>query len=301
MKEKAKAMVLASFVADSLALGAHWIYDTERIRKNLGRVDKLLKPALDSYHAGKGQGEWTHYGDQALVLLESMAARQGFDLEDFSTRWQSLFDNYHGYFDEATKETLRNFSRGKGPEASGSPSLDLAGASRIAPVVYGYRDEIDTLLLSCRAQTKMTHNSPHVVDSAEFFARVILKIWEGASPVAAMEKTAARNFQDSPIFEWVRAGIGSADRETLSAIARFGQSCHTEEAFPGTVHLIARYEEDLREALVQCVMSGGDSASRGMIVGMVLGAHLGEMAIPGDWISGLARGEEIINLLENLP
>ncbi|RLB33782.1 MAG: ADP-ribosylglycohydrolase family protein, partial [Deltaproteobacteria bacterium] len=34
-----RAMVLASFVADSLALGAHWIYDTALIEKQFGRVD----------------------------------------------------------------------------------------------------------------------------------------------------------------------------------------------------------------------------------------------------------------------
>ena len=49
-------MVMASFVADSLALGAHWIYDTEKIKSNFGRVESLLKPASDSYHATKGKG-----------------------------------------------------------------------------------------------------------------------------------------------------------------------------------------------------------------------------------------------------
>lgn len=301
IKEKARGMVLGSFVADSLALGAHWIYDTARIEENFGRVDRLMKPPPNSYHTGKGKGEWTHYGDQAFVLLESITARGRFDLKDFSTRWQELFKDYPGYYDEATKGTLRNFSQGIGPEEAGSFSQDLAGASRIAPVVYLYRDDLDALLPACRAQTKMTHHSPLVMDSAEFFARVAWKILQGDTPVQAMEETAARNFRDSPIFEWVRAGMGSRGQNSISAITRFGQSCHKEEAFPGTVHLIARYEGDLREALTQCVMSGGDSASRGMIVGMLLGAHLGEKAVPGDWISGLARGGRVLSLLEDLP
>ena len=44
MKDRLQAMVLASFVADSLALGVHWIYDTKSILKNFGRVESLLKP-----------------------------------------------------------------------------------------------------------------------------------------------------------------------------------------------------------------------------------------------------------------
>ena len=57
MKDKGKAMVMASFLADSLALGAHWIYDTEEISKNFGRVDTLLNPVSDSYHSAKEKGE----------------------------------------------------------------------------------------------------------------------------------------------------------------------------------------------------------------------------------------------------
>jgi ADP-ribosylglycohydrolase len=73
-----------------------------------------------------------------------------------------------------------------------------------------------------------------------------------------------------------------------------------EEAFPGVVHLIARYEHDLKEALIQSVMAGGDSAARGMMVGMVLGAHLGPESIPQEWVSELRKKEQITELLEKL-
>ena len=39
MTEHAKAMVLASFAADSLALGPHGIYDTKLIRQKFGRPE----------------------------------------------------------------------------------------------------------------------------------------------------------------------------------------------------------------------------------------------------------------------
>ena len=96
MWENAKAMVLASFAADSLALGVHWVYDTALIDKQFGRVEHLLKPPGESYHPTKERGEFTHYGDQALMLLYTLAGSSGFNLEDFAQNWQDFFKTYLG-------------------------------------------------------------------------------------------------------------------------------------------------------------------------------------------------------------
>ena len=132
MGENARAMVMASFLSDSLALGAHWIYDTNKIITQFGKIDGLLKPPPDSYHPNKEKGELTHYGDQTLVLLESIVAKSDFYLNDFFNRWLDLFDGYDGYFDQATRITLSNYQSGKSAEDTGSPSDDLGGAARIA-------------------------------------------------------------------------------------------------------------------------------------------------------------------------
>jgi ADP-ribosylglycohydrolase len=293
-------MVLASFVGDSLALGAHWIYDAGKIAREFGRVEQLLKPGEDSYHPTKDRGEFTHYGDQTFVLLQSVAAVKDFDLQDFFRRWQELCRDYKGYVDGATKGTLRNIAKGRGPDASGSPSNDLSGAGRIAPLVYRYRNDLDSLLRAARAQTKMTHADPATVDCAEFFARVTFKILGGTSPAAAIREIAKEPFADSPVAEWVQDGIDSRDQESVAAIGNLGQSCHTPDAFPAVIHLIVRYERNLREALIQSVMAGGDSAARNMVVGMVLGAHLGKGSLPDDWLLGLRKGEEIRSLLGQL-
>jgi ADP-ribosylglycohydrolase len=297
MNERATTMVIASFAGDSLALGAHWIYDTQAIHRALGRVDSLMKPQPNSYHPTKQEGESTHYGDQTFVLLESLAARKGFDLTDFSSRWKKLFENYTGYVDEATRGTLAANASGKKIEDGGSPSGDLAGASRLAPLVYTYCNDLPGLEKSAIAQTRMTHNNPLTIDSAAFFAAVAFSVLGGAWPVDAMEKTARENFKDSPIFDWVKEGIASADKESVPVIAGFGQTCHTSDAFPGVVHLIAKYQNDLHEALIQAVMAGGDSAARAMMVGMILGAYSGSGDLPEEWLSEMRKEKEIVELL----
>jgi ADP-ribosylglycohydrolase len=300
MRDKAEAMVLASFAADSLALGVHWIYDVRQISSQYGLVERFLKPREGSYHPSKGKGEFTHYGDQQLVLLESLAANRGFDLNDFSERWQRLFQEYSGYFDGATKGTLGNFSKGKGPRDSGSPSNELAGASRIAPLVFCYRNNLEELVVAARLQTRMTHGDPLTVHAAEFLARVAWKTLKGASPSEAITEVTQKNYAETIFAEWVQEGFESKEMESVPAIGSFGQSCHTPAAFPGVIHLIAKYEKDLKEALVQAVMAGGDNAARGLAVGMILGAHLGREELPEEWVTELRQGAEIKNLLQQI-
>jgi hypothetical protein len=73
----AHAMLLASFVGDSLALGFHWIYDTALVADRIGRVSDILALSGDSYHPNKNRGELTHYGDQSLDLLTYLASSKG--------------------------------------------------------------------------------------------------------------------------------------------------------------------------------------------------------------------------------
>ena len=297
MHEKPKAMVLASFAADSLALGVHWIYNTNVIDKKFGRVEQFIKPERPTYHPTKDRGEFTHYGDQALVLLESVAKSNGFDLSDFAERWQALFAQYDGYVDGATKGTLENLAAGKPPAASGSSSDDLAGAARIASLVYIYRQDPLALIAAARAQTAFTHNDSHVVESAAFFAAVTYRILAGAAPLAAIAQAQQEEFASGPLNEWIKIGLASAQLDSRQAILDFGQMCEVPAAFPGVIHLIAKYENDLKTALVENAMAGGDSAGRGLLVGLILGAHQGMAAIPPQWLDEMSARQRIVDLL----
>ena len=131
MSEKRKAAVIGGFVADALSLGVHWVYNTRVIDKKFGRVDRFFDP-LTSYHEGKVAGDFTHYGDQMLVLLEAVSPSRGYDSVRFAEMWKDFFATYKGYFDKATKATLANMEAGRGLTESGSDSDDLAGASRLS-------------------------------------------------------------------------------------------------------------------------------------------------------------------------
>lgn len=301
MSERAKEMVVASFVADSLALGAHWIYDPKQIEKEFGRVSSLTEPYPGTFHHTKKKGEFTHYGDQMMVLLATVAENGAFDPSDFSKRWRLLFENYSGYIDKATRATLANYNRGKPLETAGSNSDDLAGASRIAPLVCLFHNDPDQIAAAARLQTQMTHTDAATVESAQYFGRVAQAVLAGASPTEALKSVAESHFDISPVSAWLQKGLATVDQDSVETIGTFGRSCHTGEMFPGVIHLIARYENDLKEALIECVMAGGDSAARGALVGLVLGAHLGIENLPGEWLDEMSSTKTIWEYLKKIP
>ncbi|MBW2660342.1 MAG: ADP-ribosylglycohydrolase family protein [Deltaproteobacteria bacterium] len=299
MNQKNRDAVLASFVADALSLGVHWVYDTSEIDNKYGRLERMVKPELAPYHMQKGKGAFTHYGDQMMVLLESVKSESGFDPDQFASSWQEMFQSYDGYLDHASKETLDNGGSGRTADQRGSSSQDLGGAARIAPLALYYQEDVYGFVNAARAQTAMTHNHPQVIDCAELFARTSVMVFQGESPSAALEKSFEAMPEAVELQQMVRSGLESRTGDTREAIGRFGQMCSVPTALPGTVHLIAKYEDNLKEALVENINAGGDSSARGMLAGFILGAYQGLETIPDSWFADMAAHKKISALLQN--
>lgn len=301
MKSSAEAMVLASFLGDSLALGVHWIYDTEQIDRQAGRITDLRPPLEGSYHQTKKKGEFTHYGDQSLLLLRHLVHQGGrFSLPEFSRQWREFFADYRGYIDRATKATLQNLELGRTPDTIGSSSTDLGGAARIAPLVYCYREDLEGLLTAVRAQTALTHNGPGAVDGAVFLAHSCYAILHGAPPRQAFDEALTNGIGDIDLDLRLRRCLDQSGVSIRQAVKDFGQACSMSTALPGAVYTVLHSPDDLENALIETAMAGGDSAARGMVVGMLLGARLGIEAIPDRWLKDLAACQEIRAALNGL-
>ena len=135
---------------------------------------------------------------------------------------------------------------------------------------------------------------------SEFADSLGFSVLHGQDPTQAIEKLIHDPTISSEIRLPPNKGLQSRVKETVSTIMEFGQSCHGAEASPCVIHLVVKYTDDLREALIQNTMAGGNSAGRNMIVGMILGAHLGMEAIPKPWLTGLAATLEIDSFLDSI-
>eukprot|EP00276_Gloeochaete_wittrockiana_P001601 CAMPEP_0184675598 /NCGR_PEP_ID=MMETSP0308-20130426/87875_1 /TAXON_ID=38269 /ORGANISM="Gloeochaete witrockiana, Strain SAG 46.84" /LENGTH=354 /DNA_ID=CAMNT_0027123315 /DNA_START=108 /DNA_END=1173 /DNA_ORIENTATION=+ len=350
-KERAAAGVLSSFVADSLALGAHWVYDSSVIADKIGKVEKLLKPTLNTYHATKEAGDFTHYGDLTLLLLKHLKQHKSFNQSEFIKEYLQWGETYQGYQDHAFKESMKNLKEGKLPGSEstdlsgaaesrlssmyyhafkesmknlkegklpGSESTDLSGASRIAPLVYVFRDDLKSLVSTSREQTEVSHGGKLVVQSAELFARAAFDILHTNTLPSEALKKAADVIGDAEVIEKVQQGLaGAASPDSTdegfvvstgeikvygTQTVATGKSCNVVSALPSAIYFIAKYEKKgpaaLKEALVSEIGVGGDSAARGMVIGLLLGLYFGMAAVPTDLLSCLREKATIEAFLQ---
>jgi ADP-ribosylglycohydrolase len=293
----ARDFIVPSFFGDALALGPHWIYDAGSIAARYpGGIREYDEPR-SSYHPGKAAGDFTHLGDQALALLESLAGHGG-SLVAWPADWRAWAERIRGdkssYLDGATRGTLENLAAGR---SQPSDSSDLAGAARIAPL-FAVHGDLAPLVAAARAQTAVTHGDPRVTDAAEFFARAAFAVGEGAELAEAFEEAAFFPYVALPASDWLMVAR-HASANLANHAAALGLGCDIAGAFPITLAL-ALCHEDPVEALSANAMLGGDSAARGLLLGLLMGARHGHGAFPARWAGGLKAITTIDRALERL-
>ena len=298
-----KNILITSLVADALSLGSHWIYSQREIADKFGDITGYSDPAT-SYHPGKQAGDFTHYGDQTMVLLRSLALHGRFDLASFANEWRAFWENpeTQSYRDGATKATLANLRNGLSPSQAASPSNDIAGAARIAPLFLLKWKSDDDLVAAARAQTSFTHGDPAVVEAAEFFARVTLAVQQGIAIPDALRAVVPHTAWNAIPGDWFEAALASSASAATdsSATKAHGLTCHVPDAFPAICHLLMRHPNDGVAALTANVAAGGDSAARGMIMGMIHGAKPDAKPLPEHWLTDLRAYSEIQQLIKTI-
>lgn len=301
MKSNADAMVLASLTADSLALGVHWIYDTDRIDKEYGRVQDLLPPGDESYHPTKKRGDFTHYGDRCFHLLQFVKQHSGrFQIEEYATAYKNFYQEYDGYLDNATKTTLEAIRKDPQLTEGGSKSRDLGGAAIISPLIFSSLNSNEPVEKNVSRLIALSHNGPGSVETGLFLVSVCSDIlFHDLTPSSAIEKALESTISDIELKMKISDCFDNS-HSLRQQVKDYGQFCAINGALPGAVAAILNNEDNLEEALIETVMAGGDSAARGMVVGMILGAYQGKEAIPVKWLNNLQKKDQIKQCLSEL-
>jgi ADP-ribosylglycohydrolase len=271
------SLVIPSLIGDAIALGPHWVYDPALIAERLGRCDRFHDP-ISTYHPGKKAGDQTHYGDQTLWLVESLQTTGTWSSADYLKNWTRRWQTGTSYRDKATRSLLE----------TGLPyaSLELGGAARLAPLLSWLADRPqDERIRAAREQTTLTHASALASDAAEFITRTVDGLRSGLAFLPALQQAAdeGRYLELDPASSISSSGEVPSD-DPIAAVGSLGQACGTAQALPAVIYLARHLGEKPVDALTWNARAGGDSAARGLVLGLWLGARHGSDWIPPAWL-----------------
>lgn len=256
-----------AIIQDKYVLGLHWIYDTEKVKAHFDDDSDCFDVLQDSFHKGKVKGDLTHYGDVMIHFMDYMNSVDQIDVASYYESFVEWMKEYKGYKDKAMKMVVANLEEGN---YKGSDSSELGGLVKIPPILLKYKDKPQLAKLYAIAFTKATHDHPIVVTLATYFTDVVYYLDQGMALVEALDK--ALSNMPMMIVELFNKAKEVLKLEPVEAISTLGQACPSEMAFPSVIYLLLKYQNDAPAIFKANVLAGGDSAARGILLGMVLGA-----------------------------
>lgn len=303
-------LILACFAADSLSLSSHWEYDPGVIKARLGRIDRLLPPTLTRYHAGKQAGDLTHFGDTALMTLDSIQQCSGqFNQQHYTRLFYQRWQTHSGYRDQATRHTLDNLARGLPAGYAGSTVDDDVGhAARVFTLLGCGLDE-QHIAVAARDMCAVTQSSQQCHRAAELFARWAHRLLQqqrssSRQPPTRVLAAVLSDMGDDWLTRRCEAGLQTTDMDDVQAVAYgFGSACYIRCSLPSIVHFIAKYEgaADPLIALVEDNAVGGNTAARNMVIALILYASKGtEFSSLTTLIEGLRQKDKMVQLLADI-
>ncbi len=283
-----------------------------------------------NYHPGKKAGGTTDYGDYNVLILEHLSATanppRAFNVKALLPHWINRLENGWGsWICTMTKETYTQVKQGFPLERLGG----ISNATAIRHVAaHAYYDDEETLAEVSR-KVMFTHRDVDALAGGEFFARVTHRVIHGATPQDAIEAVAVQmgGFIESKVVQAIAKFQEATDPDAelstelfcddlaLTSMAKLwdvgrsepikvGKASPTQGTLPGSVYFILKYanqSDGLNEAIAANAMVGGDNASRGIAIGMILGAYFGVKAIKPLYKETLDQWEYCENLLDTMP
>ncbi|MBU0923429.1 ADP-ribosylglycohydrolase family protein [bacterium] len=277
-EEKIKDLVLTTLVTDSYCLGTHWVYDETQLVNNDINWEDLNAP-LAMWHKGKSAGDFTHYGDQTYWLYEFLKDKNSFNEKEFLDFWFEKMKTYTGYIDGASRNTILNIENNVTP--SGADSHDLSIVGRIIPLLKVSKTK-EEFLQNVTKFVKLTHNSKDAIQSADFFANLLLLVLEKNEIEESILQL--KDSYDSFFQDMMEKGINSKNSDTFETIRTFGPACDINGGFSGIIHLLCKYD-NLKDMLIANSKAGGDTSARAMIASAILLANKKIGEIPNNWLN----------------
>ena len=302
MKSRNSEAILGALVADSAALGLHWIYNPNRIAEiEAAHGLVFLQPEAANYagvkgyfaHGGKTSGASSSYGEVCLLMLKHLAKHGRFKRVEYQSEYRACFGpggEYVGYIDSPTRFTLRTLfplEPAEFPAASGADDDQHPSLAALPPLVAAHAGTLDELMTQVDEAVRRTNNNEVAVAAAHCSSAALFKLLQGMKMEQAL--TEALPFAGGTLRPLLEEALSMHKSDSVGAAQRFGTACHVTEGLPVVFH-IAQTATDYRSAIEANIRAGGDSCGRSIMLGALVAAHSArqntyEFPIPFQWLA----------------
>ncbi|GBF98933.1 hypothetical protein Rsub_11725 [Raphidocelis subcapitata] len=250
------------------------------------------------YHQGMAAGENTLNALCTRVVVRGIAADGGryapsTFLRDYVAFMTTPGSHNDTYAESFHRDFFRNYADGSPPErccgAEGHNTAQIGGFVMLPPVVFANLKEGRAAAISAAlTHLALTHDSPKLAAFATEYAGLLYDLATGATDLRTATVEAAKVVRaDLPTI----ATRGYDDTSVIHGV--FGSACYITDSFPSMLYLAYRHADSFEDAVVANTCAGGENCHRGSALGALMGAGVGESAIPKRLIEGLAASADI--------
>lgn len=285
------------------ALGVPYEFHPPQAIPEPHEIEFMPPPDFDRAHIGTPPGTWSDDGAQALVLLDSLLASEGLDLEHFASglmRWESegfwAVDNRVFDIGIQTSTALGRLRSGARPEVAGPCGERDNGNGalmRVLPLALWHRGEHSELIDLAMRQSLPTHG--HLRSQlccALYCMWARAELWGGAN---AWEWAAGQLWTEAND-AWKAELERILAPENAKQVRGSGYVLDTLWSAKRCLDATDGFEAAVREA----VALGHDTDTTAAVVGGIAGVRHGRFGIPQRWVSGLRGRDAVEPLLKRL-
>jgi ADP-ribosylglycohydrolase len=239
-----------------------------------------------------------------------------------------------GYINGGSRRTLQAISTQQGTvsgEIRKALSADvncLVSATHFLPLFFISDDE-EYLVKESINTVYLSHKNRDPLAAAEFLARTLYAMIFLEMDLSTALNRAAMKTANPQVQKWLNDAVAKVKEATdptsslfkaefvddlaITSMSRLwdigksepikiGKASPTEGALPSSLYFALKYRTDVEEALIANAGCGGDSAARGMVIGMLLGAQSSFSGFDSGhrWIKGLNSHSRVTQLIDDL-
>lgn len=190
IKDRAAGAIMGAFIGDALALGPHWYYDLDDLRKNYGDwIDGYTDPKPGHYHDGLKAGQLSQAGFILSLTLRSLVENKGYDEADFCRRMdEELFPLLDGtpvkgpgnYTSQSIRDAWRKrVQQGRPWGQTGGHADTTEAIERTLAIAVRYAFDPGKLASAIAGNTVLTQVDDTVVSMTVAFGAVLGLLVQG--------------------------------------------------------------------------------------------------------------------------